>query len=114
MNSILNPKHFSNTTAHVDAAAIKPLPNSRKIHVQGSRADIQVPMREIRQNDTETSQGAEKTHPFGFMIPLDRIPILQQKSISAQDCRHCAKNGLWNVMIPKSYPVTIQLIAWHV
>ena len=64
MNSILNPKHFSNTTAHVDAAAIKPLPNSRKIHVQGSRADIQVPMREIRQNDTETSQGAEKNPPI--------------------------------------------------
>lgn len=64
MNSILNPKHFSNTTAHVDAAAVKPLPNSRKIYVQGSRADIQVPMREIRQSDTDTSQGVEKNPPI--------------------------------------------------
>ena len=29
--------------AHVDAAAVAPLPASRKIHVQGSRADLRVP-----------------------------------------------------------------------
>ena len=39
-----NPK-FLNATAHVDEAAIKPLPSSRKVYVQGSRADIRVPMR---------------------------------------------------------------------
>ncbi|GKS68006.1 hydroxymethylpyrimidine synthase [Nitrosomonas sp. PY1] len=60
MNSILNPKLFSNTSAQVDAAAIKPLPNSRKIYVQGSRSDLRVPMREIRQSDTTTSKSAEK------------------------------------------------------
>jgi phosphomethylpyrimidine synthase len=38
--------------AHVDAAAIAPLPNSRKIYVTGSRADIRVPMREIAQTPT--------------------------------------------------------------
>lgn len=62
--TVLNPKSFSNTTAEVDAAAVKPLPNSRKIYVQGSRADIQVPMREIRQSDTTTSTGAEKNPPI--------------------------------------------------
>ncbi|WP_292995770.1 phosphomethylpyrimidine synthase ThiC [Nitrosomonas sp.] len=62
--TVLNPKSFSNTTAEVDAAAVKPLPNSRKIYVQGSRADIQVPMREIRQSDTTTSAGAEKNPPI--------------------------------------------------
>ena len=46
--------------AHVDAAAVAPLPNSRKIHVAGSRADIRVPMREIAQGDTDASFGAEK------------------------------------------------------
>jgi phosphomethylpyrimidine synthase len=46
--------------AHVDAAAIAALPNSRKIHVVGSRADIRVPMREITQSDTPASFGAEK------------------------------------------------------
>ncbi len=43
---------FSADSAVVDEAAIKPLPNSRKIYVQGSRTDIQVPMREISQADT--------------------------------------------------------------
>jgi phosphomethylpyrimidine synthase len=46
--------------AHVDAAAIAALPNSRKIHVAGSRSDIRVPMREIAQSDTPASFGAEK------------------------------------------------------
>ena len=46
--------------AHVDNAAVAPLPNSRKIHVGGSRSDIRVPMREITQSDTPASFGAEK------------------------------------------------------
>ena len=40
---------FIAADAHVDAAAIAPLPNSRKIYVMGSRPDIRVPMREIAQ-----------------------------------------------------------------
>ncbi|MBI5862166.1 MAG: phosphomethylpyrimidine synthase ThiC [Rhodocyclales bacterium] len=43
---------FLAATAHVDAAAIAPLPNSRKIYVTGSRPDIRVPMREIAQSPT--------------------------------------------------------------
>ena len=61
MNSVvLNPTKFSSQTAQVDDAAIKPLPNSRKVYVQGSRPDIQVPMREISQSDTPSKSGAEK------------------------------------------------------
>jgi phosphomethylpyrimidine synthase len=41
--------------AHVDAAAVAPLPASRKIHVEGSRADLRVPMREITQSVTPAS-----------------------------------------------------------
>ena len=37
-----NPK-FLAATAHVDEAAVHPLPNSRKIYVQGSQPDIRVP-----------------------------------------------------------------------
>ena len=48
---VANPK-FLAATAHVDDAAIKSLPNSRKIYVQGSRPDVRVPMREISQADT--------------------------------------------------------------
>jgi phosphomethylpyrimidine synthase len=58
-----NPK-FLNKAAHVDAAAIKPLPNSRKIYVEGSRPDIRVPMREISQADTPAGMGAEKNPPI--------------------------------------------------
>src|SRR5450432_810160 len=50
--------------AHVDIAAVQPLPNSRKIHVEGSRPDIRVPMREISQSDTPASFGFEKNPPI--------------------------------------------------
>ncbi|HEY3431754.1 MAG TPA: phosphomethylpyrimidine synthase ThiC [Rhodocyclaceae bacterium] len=58
-----NDKFLANT-AHVDEAAIQPLPNSRKIYVEGSRPDIQVPMREISQSDTPAAHGAEKNPPI--------------------------------------------------
>jgi len=44
---------FIAARAHVDEAAIQPLPNSKKVYVTGSRADIRVPMREIGQTPTE-------------------------------------------------------------
>jgi phosphomethylpyrimidine synthase len=58
-----NPK-FLAATAQVDEAAIQPLPNSRKIYIEGSRPDIRVPMREISQSDTPASFGAEKNPPI--------------------------------------------------
>src|SRR5687768_11380437 len=58
-----HPK-FLAASAHVDDAAVQPLPNSRKIYVEGSRADIRVPMREITQSDTPASFGAEKNPPI--------------------------------------------------
>jgi len=58
-----NPK-FLSATAHVDVAAVKPLPNSRKIYVEGSRPDVRVPMREITQSDTPAAMGAEKNPPL--------------------------------------------------
>jgi phosphomethylpyrimidine synthase len=58
-----NPQ-FLAATAKVDEAAIQPLPNSRKIYIEGSRPDIRVPMREISQSDTPASFGAEKNPPI--------------------------------------------------
>ena len=55
---------FLAANAHVDEAAIQPLPNSRKIYVQGSRAGIRVPMREVSQADTPTAFGGEKNPPI--------------------------------------------------
>ncbi len=53
-----NPK-FLAATAQVDQAAIQPLPKSRKIYIEGSRADLRVPVREITQSETSASFGAE-------------------------------------------------------
>ncbi|MGZ3291030.1 MAG: phosphomethylpyrimidine synthase ThiC, partial [Xanthobacteraceae bacterium] len=57
-----DPK-FLSASATVDAAAVTPLPNSRKVHVTGSRPDIRVPMREIHQSPTSASFGAEPNPP---------------------------------------------------
>ncbi len=63
MNANTNPK-FLSATATVDERAILPLPNSRKIYVEGSRPDIQVAMREISQSDTSAPYDAEKNPPI--------------------------------------------------
>jgi phosphomethylpyrimidine synthase len=56
MNAI--PK-FLAATAHVDEAAIQPLPNSRKVYV----GDLKVAMREVSQSDTPSMFGGEKNPP---------------------------------------------------
>ncbi|MGO9444427.1 MAG: phosphomethylpyrimidine synthase ThiC [Thiobacillaceae bacterium] len=66
MNAAI-PNHvsqFTAATAHVDDAAIQPLPNSQKIYVEGSRPDIRVPMRQVSQSDTEASFGSEANPPI--------------------------------------------------
>ena len=60
---VANPT-FTAALAHVDEAAIQPLPRSRKIYARGSRPDIRVPMREIAQADTPASFGAETNPPI--------------------------------------------------
>ena len=47
-------------TAVVGDEIKKPIPNSRKIYVTGSRPDILVPMREIACSPTQTNQGQEE------------------------------------------------------
>jgi phosphomethylpyrimidine synthase len=68
--------------AKVDSAAVAPLPASRKIYVEGSRADVRVPMREIAQTDTPASFGAENNPPLAvydtsgpYTDPQARIDI---------------------------------------
>ncbi len=58
---------FTAATAAVDQAAVKPLPNSRRIYVPGSRPDLRVPMREVTLSDTPSAMagpdGVEKNPP---------------------------------------------------
>jgi len=55
---------FDSATAMVDQAAITPLPNSRKVYIEGSSPDIRVPMREIHQSPTPDSFGGEPNPPL--------------------------------------------------
>jgi phosphomethylpyrimidine synthase len=78
-----NEKFFARD-AKVDAAAVSPLPASRKISVQGSRDDLRVPMREIAQTETPASFGAEKNPALAvydtsgpYTDPAARIDIRQ-------------------------------------
>jgi phosphomethylpyrimidine synthase len=84
--------------AHVDAAAIAPLPNARKIYVEGSRPDVRVPMREIAQADTPASFGAEKNPPIvvydtsgPYTDPGARIDI--RRGLPALRARWIAERG---------------------
>lgn len=55
---------FTHDTAHVDQAVVAPLPNSTKVYIQGSRADLRVPMRRVAQSDTPESFGHETNLPI--------------------------------------------------
>ena len=55
---------FLAADAHVDAAAVEPLPNSCKIYVQGSRPDIQVPTRALSRAAPPTAFGGETNPPI--------------------------------------------------
>ncbi|MFO1431551.1 MAG: phosphomethylpyrimidine synthase ThiC [Candidatus Competibacteraceae bacterium] len=78
------PQSFVEATAVLGADATRPYPNSRKVYVQGSRPDIQVPMREIAQADTLTRLGSEKNPPITvydtsgpYTDPAAEIDLLQ-------------------------------------
>ncbi|MCC7121688.1 MAG: phosphomethylpyrimidine synthase ThiC [Gammaproteobacteria bacterium] len=52
MNAV--PDHILTAHAQLDPEVTAPLPGSRKIYIEGSRSDLQVPMREIAQQPTLT------------------------------------------------------------
>ncbi len=57
------PDDFIQRTTRLSADITQPLYGSRKIYVQGKRADIRVPMREIELEDTAASFGVENNPP---------------------------------------------------
>ena len=62
MNAQLNPLQQQAQTLSESVTA--PIPGSRKIHVEGSRPDIRVPMREIALSPTPKLFGEDINHPF--------------------------------------------------
>lgn len=57
------PKDLA-VSARLADAMREPFPNSSKIHVEGSRADIRVPMRQVSQANTPATLGVEKNPPI--------------------------------------------------
>jgi phosphomethylpyrimidine synthase len=95
---------FLASSAQVDEAAVAPLPNSRKIYVEGSRPDIRVPMREISQADTPTGFGGEKNPPIFVTTAPAPTPTRRRRSTSAPACRPCARAGSRSAATPRCCP----------
>lgn len=59
-----NPEQFLDKMTQMDDTTAYQYTGSRKVYVQGSRPDIQVPMREITLSDTLTAKGNEPNEPI--------------------------------------------------
>ena len=77
------PHDFVRKTAQLSEEVTRPFPNSRKVHVTGSRPDIRVPMREVTLTPTQTNQGPEENPPVliydtsgPYTDPTARIDLL--------------------------------------
>ncbi len=62
MNAL--PNDLIQRTAELSAEVTRPIPGSRKTHVQGSRPDLRVPLREVQLADTPKVFGADRNAPF--------------------------------------------------
>ncbi|MEQ8313604.1 MAG: phosphomethylpyrimidine synthase ThiC [Gammaproteobacteria bacterium] len=57
-------EQLADKISQLDTSSAEHYPNSRKVYVQGSREDIQVPMREINLTATVTESGVEENPPL--------------------------------------------------
>jgi multidrug efflux pump len=62
MNAVA--KELLDKTRQLSAEVTRPIPGSKKIHVEGSRPDLRVPMREIALSNTPRTVGFEKNAPL--------------------------------------------------
>ena len=69
-----NPK-FLAATAQVDQAAIQPLPKSRKIYIEGSRADLRVPCGRSRRARRRRLSAPSRIRRLSFTTRRVRTPI---------------------------------------
>jgi phosphomethylpyrimidine synthase len=57
------PEDFVHLTARLSDEVTRPFPASEKRYLSGSRGDIRVPVREVRQTPTQTAAGREENPP---------------------------------------------------
>src|SRR5690606_17480924 len=67
MNAV--PNSLLQQTEQLSGSVTRPIPGSRKIHVEGSRPDIRVAMREITLSQTPTLFGGEDNPPVTVYDP---------------------------------------------
>jgi phosphomethylpyrimidine synthase len=67
MNAV--PSQLIRDTERLSEEVTRPIPGSRKIHVEGSRPDLRVAMREITQSQTPTLFGGEENPPISVYDP---------------------------------------------
>ncbi len=67
MNAV--PATLLQQTDQLSGSVTRPIPGSRKIHVEGSRADLRVAMREVVQSATPTLFGGEDNPPVTVYDP---------------------------------------------
>ena len=58
------PEDFIEKANRLSEDVTRPFPGSKKIYIEGSRPDIQVPMREITQSPTTTTAEPEENPPI--------------------------------------------------
>ena len=80
----------------------RPIPGSRKIHVPGSRPDLQVPMREIALTRTPTLFGGEENAPVTVYDTSGPYTDPDVRIDLSSACRRCAGAGWRNAAIPNS------------
>src|SRR5215210_2710726 len=78
------PKEFQNKAAALSEEATRPFPNSHKVYVEGTRPDVRVGMREVRQTPTRVNDGVEENPPIyiydtsgPFTDPAAHIDLLK-------------------------------------
>ena len=61
MNAV--PRSLAEQAGQLSEAVTRPIPGSRKVHVEGAQPGVRVPMREIVQSPTPTLFGGEDNPP---------------------------------------------------
>ena len=94
----------------VSSVKIEPYPASEKIYVQGSRPDIQVPMRKISLSDTVNSFGTEKNTPV-YVYDTSGIYTDPKATIDLRKGLHSSFSSQLPCL-PSSIGLAQELPAW--
>ncbi len=107
----MNVDKFVSKDAGLDKAALESFENSKKVYIEGSTPDIQVPFREISISDTPSEFGAEKNAPVltydtsgPYTDPKSKIDI-------KNGLIPCVINGLRIEKILNNFRVLHQLLV---